>query len=99
MPFTYSFGLGATYNTPPELALIAADKASAPTVPRKIDSELTRFPPTLRVSASFLDFGPYATMGPANPTSPDHSAYLYLTYGDERGEAYAKSVETFMQGA
>ncbi|KAI9598355.1 hypothetical protein BDF19DRAFT_420010 [Syncephalis fuscata] len=68
-------------------------------------------PPTLQVTsvtnnnkgseiiekpAGFLDYGPYARLAPKNPPpTADRAMYLFSTYGDEIGEAYARSLEAF----
>ncbi|CAG8501961.1 14006_t:CDS:10 [Acaulospora colombiana] len=48
--------------------------------------------------ARFEDYGPYATLGIDPPffTATDKN-FLYSTYGDEKGYAYAKSIKSFVE--
>jgi len=53
----------------------------------------------LSVSATFLDYGPYATLGIDPPQiSTQGMSHMYNLYGDERGYAYARSLRAFVQG-
>lgn len=52
-------------------------------------------------SAGALDYGAFASLGPLAPASflsPRDAEYLYGVFGDERGEAYVKSLCEFVGG-
>ncbi|KAF9430502.1 pre-mRNA-splicing factor prp46 [Entomortierella beljakovae] len=63
-----------------------------------------RAPKTGFRSASYLDYGPYAILGkpPSDMTSSSGiqniPAYTGMVYGDEKGEAYVRSLAMFLDG-
>ncbi|RUS13068.1 hypothetical protein BC938DRAFT_478161, partial [Jimgerdemannia flammicorona] len=81
------------YGSNPQLTVLSSHGYRDPTDPNPF--EVSERP------AAYLDYGPYATLGPHAPGSYltlRDAEYLYSVFGDERGEAYARSLWEFVGG-
>ncbi|ORX80853.1 hypothetical protein K493DRAFT_308226 [Basidiobolus meristosporus CBS 931.73] len=98
--FKYSFRGDGSLDPGADLDSFIPQASVCPEVPNLtvITSFSNPFTENVFKRASFLDYGPFATLGPAPPpVSNERSNFLFNTYGDERGFAYSQSIQEFLK--
>ncbi|KAK9701148.1 hypothetical protein K7432_011849 [Basidiobolus ranarum] len=98
--FKYSFRGDGSLDPGADLDSFIPSISLCPEVPNLtvITSFSNPFTENVFKRASFLDYGPFATLGPAPPpVSNERTSFLFNTYGDERGFAYSQSIQEFMK--